>query len=72
MKGPAPWCGDQNTWEHVSGSISETEVSLVKQDTGVAQDIGRANHNYSCPMPIPGEARLAPAPRIEPEPVDNG
>ena len=30
--------------ENVSGSIPETEVSLVKQDTDVAPDIGRANH----------------------------
>ena len=35
-------------WEHVSGSIPETEVSPVKQDTDVAPDIGRVNHDYSC------------------------
>ena len=35
-------------WEHFSGSIPETKVSPVKQDTGVALDIGRANHDYSC------------------------
>ena len=29
-----------------SGSIPETEVSPVKQDTDVVQDIGRANHDY--------------------------
>ena len=35
-------------WENVSGSIPETEVSPVKQDTDIAPDIGRANHDYSC------------------------
>ena len=47
-KQPAPWCGDQKTWEHVSGSILRTEVSPVRQDTDVAPDIGRARHDYSC------------------------
>ena len=32
-------------WEHVSGSIPETEVSPVRQDTDVAPDIRRANHD---------------------------
>ena len=39
------WPNDQ---EHVSGSIPETEVSPLKQDTDVAPDIGRANHDSSC------------------------
>ena len=34
--------------ENVSGSISETELSPVKQGTDVALDIGRANHDCSC------------------------
>ena len=42
------WCGDQKTWEHVSGSIPESEISPVKQDTDLAPDIGRASHDYSC------------------------
>ena len=35
-------------WEHISGSIPETEVSPVNQDTDVVPDIGCANHDYSC------------------------
>ena len=48
--------------------------SLTGKNTDVAPDIGRANHDSIAvrPMLIPGEARLAPALRIEPEPVDNG
>ena len=44
----APWCDDQKIGEHVSGSILETELSPIKQDTHVAPDIGRENHDYSC------------------------
>ena len=59
-KGKVWWPKD---WEHVSGSIPGTEVSPITQDTDVALDIGRLNH---------AKARLAPASRIEPEPVGNG
>ena len=35
-------------WEHISGTIPETEVSTVKRDTDVAPDIGRTHDDYSC------------------------
>ena len=58
-------------WEHFSGSIPETEVSAVRQDTDVAPDIVRVNHDYSCSSNA--DSRWgAPAPGIEAEPVDNG
>ena len=54
--------------------FSRPKSQEVKQDTDVAPDTGRANHDPIAvrPMLIPGEARLAPAPRIEPELVENG